>query len=93
MQIVSNKLKPSSTSIYLISRAFDRTMREFYKDSKNKEAFENGRKKGGKMKAILILNIVVLLLALVFCSVFFFGWLKAEKKLAKHGESKFFIKK
>lgn len=48
MQIVSNKLKPSSTSIYLISRAFDRTMREFYKDSKNKEAFEKWKKERRK---------------------------------------------
>ena len=42
------------------------------------------------MKVLLIVNIVALAVALVFGTVCFIGWLKAEKKLVKHGESTLF---
>lgn len=44
------------------------------------------------MTGLLIGNIVVLAFAGVFATISFFGWLKAEKKLAKYGESKIFLK-
>ena len=42
------------------------------------------------MEILLIANIIGLTLALAFSTFSFFGWYKAEKKLAKHGESTFF---
>lgn len=41
---------------------------------------------------ILIANIVVLSAALIFSTICFFGWITAEKKLAKYGESTFLEK-
>lgn len=45
------------------------------------------------MKVLLIANIVGLAIAAIICTVCFIGWLKAEKKLAKHGESTLYTKK
>lgn len=39
------------------------------------------------MKTILIINIIGILTAMIFCTICLIGWFKAEKKLAKHGES------
>lgn len=45
------------------------------------------------MKTILIFNIIGLTVAAVLLTVCFIGWLSAEKKLAKYGESKLFTTK
>lgn len=42
------------------------------------------------MKTVLIVNIIALVVAAVFCTVCLIGWLKAEYKLLKHGESTLF---
>lgn len=39
MKILTNKLKPNPTQIYLISRALDKTIKEFYKNPDNERAF------------------------------------------------------
>lgn len=39
------------------------------------------------MQTILIANVAVLAASLIFGTICFFGWIKAEKKLVKHGES------
>lgn len=42
------------------------------------------------MEKVLIVNIIALVVAAVFCTTCLIGWFKAEKKLAKHGESTLF---
>lgn len=42
------------------------------------------------MKILLIGNIVLLAVLAVFTTILFVNYLKAEKKLAKHGESTIF---
>ena len=44
------------------------------------------------MKTLLIVNTVVLAIAIVFLTLTFINWLKAEKKLAKFNLSKIFKK-
>lgn len=44
------------------------------------------------MKTLLIINIVALSVSLIGLTVFFFNWLKAEKKLAKFNQSSLFKK-
>ena len=44
------------------------------------------------MKTLLIVNTVVLVIALVFLTLTFVSWIKAEKKLAKFNLSKIFKK-
>ena len=44
------------------------------------------------MKTLLIVNTVVLVISLVFLTLTFVSWIKAEKKLAKFNLSKIFKK-
>lgn len=41
---------------------------------------------------MVILNILGLTVALIFSTICFIGWFRAEKKLAKYNESNFFTK-
>lgn len=45
------------------------------------------------MQALLFVNISILAATAIFMTGLFFAYLKAEKKLAKYGESKIFKKK
>lgn len=36
---------------------------------------------------IYIINVIILILCVIFQTYLLISWLKAEKKLAKHGES------
>ena len=44
------------------------------------------------MKTLLIVNTVVLVVSLIFLTLTFINWLKAEKKLSKFNLSKIFKK-
>lgn len=44
------------------------------------------------MKTLLIVNTAVLVISLVFLTLTFINWLKAEKKLSKFNLSKIFKK-
>ena len=48
MQVLTNKLKPSPTQIYLLARALDENIKEFYKDQENEKAFQNWMSSRGK---------------------------------------------
>lgn len=44
------------------------------------------------MKTLLIVNTVILVISLVFLTLTFINWIKAEKKLSKFNLSKIFKK-
>lgn len=44
------------------------------------------------MKTLLIVNTVVLVISLIFLTLTFINWIKAEKKLSKFNLSKIFKK-
>lgn len=48
MQAESNTPKLNPTQLYLTARALNDSMKEFYKDPKNKKAFEKWRRKKRK---------------------------------------------
>lgn len=45
MQVSTNKLKPNSTQLYLIARALDGDIKDFFKDPANALAFEERKSK------------------------------------------------
>ena len=44
------------------------------------------------MKTLLIVNTIVLVISLIFLTLTFINWIKAEKKLSKFNLSKIFKK-
>ena len=45
MKIFTNKLKPNPTQLYLIARALDGDIKNFFKDPVNEAAFEEWKSK------------------------------------------------
>lgn len=51
MQVLTNELKPHPMRIYLIARALDEDIKNFFKDPANEKAFEEWAKRKGEQKA------------------------------------------
>ncbi len=45
MQVKTNQLKPNPSQIYLIARALDISIKDFYDDPANEKAFEEWKSK------------------------------------------------
>ena len=45
MQVSTNELKPNPTQLYLIARALDGDIKDFFKDPANEKAFEEWKSK------------------------------------------------
>lgn len=45
MEVITNELKPNSTQVYLMARALDGDIKEFFSNPANKKAFEEWKSK------------------------------------------------
>ena len=50
MEVLTNTLKPNPTQLYLIARALDGDIKNFFKDPLNEAAFEEWKSKKEELK-------------------------------------------